>query len=294
MTWDKYYERFYDWAESTRLRQLSSLTDFGDPDEICEIANELPGEKAASKLIRKAIVYGIQFSTDNIEELEGVIDARLLEELSASLAGKLTWQQFYDCIYNWPENLQLKNSLAQKEFGPSEEVCEIAVALFDEDTATKFINNAFASGVRFNAEEIIELADYIASDSILNIVESQKTQLTEKQLDELSCFLNDDDIQKIAEISGLKVDMEFDEDIEEWEELSDSTPRRKGLGFLGALAIIASLLGGSKDNRNSGRCNGDCANCPPHYGYRYGRWYYGHHHTRGCQRGGNFGGGGPD
>ena len=41
-----------------------------------------------------------------------------------------------------------------------------------------------------------------------------------------------------------------------------------------------------REDRPSHRCDGDCANCPPHYGYRYGRWYYGHGHTRGCQRGG--------
>ena len=38
-----------------------------------------------------------------------------------------------------------------------------------------------------------------------------------------------------------------------------------------------------------GSCDGDCDNCPPHYGYRYGRWYYGHGHRHGCQRGGNGG-----
>lgn len=37
------------------------------------------------------------------------------------------------------------------------------------------------------------------------------------------------------------------------------------------------------------KCNGDCDNCPPHYGYRYGRWYYGHGHQRSCERGGNGG-----
>ena len=40
---------------------------------------------------------------------------------------------------------------------------------------------------------------------------------------------------------------------------------------------------------DSSYCNGDCAHCPPHYGYRYGRWYYGHGHQHGCQRGGNGG-----
>lgn len=36
-----------------------------------------------------------------------------------------------------------------------------------------------------------------------------------------------------------------------------------------------------------GRCDGDCENCPPHYGYRYGRYYYGHDHSHGCEFGGN-------
>lgn len=43
--------------------------------------------------------------------------------------------------------------------------------------------------------------------------------------------------------------------------------------------------------KRGGRCNGDCRNCPPHYGYRYGRWYYGHGHTEGCEFGGNSGDG---
>ena len=50
----------------------------------------------------------------------------------------------------------------------------------------------------------------------------------------------------------------------------------------------------NKPKRHNGRCNGDCANCPPHYGYRYGRWYYGHDHSEGCEFGGNRCGGGRD
>ena len=43
--------------------------------------------------------------------------------------------------------------------------------------------------------------------------------------------------------------------------------------------------------KHSGKCTGDCANCPPHYGYRHGRWYYGHGHIEGCEFGGNKGDG---
>ena len=49
-----------------------------------------------------------------------------------------------------------------------------------------------------------------------------------------------------------------------------------------------------KKKAHNGKCNRDCANCPAHYGYRYGRWYYGHNHVEGCEFGGNRGGGGRD
>jgi hypothetical protein len=49
-----------------------------------------------------------------------------------------------------------------------------------------------------------------------------------------------------------------------------------------------------KPQKHSGKCDGDCKNCPPHYGYRYGRWYYGHSHSEGCELGGNKCDGGRD
>ena len=57
------------------------------------------------------------------------------------------------------------------------------------------------------------------------------------------------------------------------------------------------VISGSHSDRkrtaeNSRRCNGDCEHCPPHYGNRYGRRYYGKGHNSGCERGGN-GGPGP-
>ncbi|MBP3628507.1 MAG: hypothetical protein J6I95_03470 [Anaerotignum sp.] len=56
------------------------------------------------------------------------------------------------------------------------------------------------------------------------------------------------------------------------------------------LLLGATLIGGlASPSNHSHYCDGDCANCPPHYGYRYGRWYYGHGHQSGCERGGNGG-----
>ena len=55
-----------------------------------------------------------------------------------------------------------------------------------------------------------------------------------------------------------------------------------------------SFSNSSKYKKHSGKYDGNCANCPPHYGYRYGRWYYAHNHMEGCEFGGNQGSGGRD
>ena len=39
MKWEDYYDRFWDWAESTKISRISSLTDFTSSAEVVEIAN---------------------------------------------------------------------------------------------------------------------------------------------------------------------------------------------------------------------------------------------------------------
>ena len=66
---------------------------------------------------------------------------------------------------------------------------------------------------------------------------------------------------------------------------------RKREKFWGILLGIGSGLAknSKKKHKHNGRCDEDCANCPAHYGYRYGRWYYGHGHQTGCEFHGNGG-----
>lgn len=76
----------------------------------------------------------------------------------------------------------------------------------------------------------------------------------------------------------------------EYKKLENISAQRGSCLGLFALIAGAQLLSGLASKTNHGHyCNGDCANCPPHYGYRYGRWYYGHGHQGGCERGGNGG-----
>lgn len=74
-------------------------------------------------------------------------------------------------------------------------------------------------------------------------------------------------------------------------------PQPKRPGFFATLFVViagVSMAGDSKQKKHNGRYNDDGANCPPHYCYRYGRWYYGHDHVHGCQFGGNRGSGSMD
>lgn len=80
--------------------------------------------------------------------------------------------------------------------------------------------------------------------------------------------------------------------------LNISRKKHKG-GFWSTLSTLSSSseqsdAWSSSKKKHSGKCDGDCDNCPPHYGYRHGRWYYGHNHIEGCVFGGNKGSGGRD
>lgn len=71
MNWDQYYEKFYDWATSTQISRMSSLTSYGASSEVAEVAQEYMDEKAASRLIKKAVAYGVQFTPEEIYDLSG-------------------------------------------------------------------------------------------------------------------------------------------------------------------------------------------------------------------------------
>lgn len=203
-TWDEYYEKFYDWSTSTQISRMSSLTSFGAPSEVAEVAQEFMDEKAASRFIKKAIAAGVQFTPDEIYDLSGCCD-----------------------------------------------------------TATMNL--------------LLESANY---------------RFTQEQLEELDGVVDEDILNKAAKRNRVTL-FDYDDEIEDDDFVVEEEQSPK-IGFFAALALGLGLAGKSSTHKHNRQCNGDCANCPAHYGYRYGRWYYGHHHTHGCEFGGNKGSGGMD
>lgn len=220
-SWDEYYEKFYDWAESTQIRNLSGLTNLGPASEVAEIIIELQSNvSAANRLLRKAVAEKLVFSADDLVEMLCNNDEALATEAVYLAADQLT-----------------------------EEDMETLYGMADDDV-------------------------------IFEICERRNLRLPEA--------LCVEDEEEDLEVDEAEVS-EYDQEMSEYEN-TQTTHRSGRLGcFWTLIAIIAGIGLSTRKNskKHNGRCNGDCANCPPHYGYRYGRWYYGHDHASGCEFGGN-------
>ena len=197
----------------------------------------------------------------------------------------MTWDEYYEGFRGWAESTQISRLSTLTDFGSSDEVCEIAINFYDEKIATRLIRKALDYGVKFTTDEIIELRNSVSEEIYTELVQANSNPYTHEKLDELYGFVDDKTIGKLAKKYKIK-------DTEEDQE----TGIVKKPGFWGTLFALfeSPSMDESSQKAHNGRCNGDCANCPPHYGYRYGRWYYGHSHVRGCEFGGNKGDGGRD
>lgn len=230
MTWDEYYDKFYDWAESTQVRYLSSLSCLGPADEVGEIIVELQiNVPASNRLLRRAVDEKLAFSGSDLVE--------------------------FACIN-------------------------------DKELAAAAVRN---SASRLTTEDMEYLYGEIDDEVIIELCKQRIIELPEDLREEE--YEGDEDSDEIEEDGPLEeVNIYIDDFVPE-----PPTPK---LGFWGTLAaILAGASAGAaadQGRRHNDRCSGDCAHCPPHYGYRYGRWYYGHDHVHGCELCGNRGSGSMD
>lgn len=201
----------------------------------------------------------------------------------------MKWEDYYNRFWDWAESTQISRISTLTDFTSSAEVAEIANEFFDEKISTRLVKRAMQNGIRFTPAEIIELGGCVAEDVFNEAIRSRRGQFTAEQYEELEGLCFDEDLlEAVAKAGGIRREID---DLPIEPEIAIVQPVRKRPGFLATLLGIASDAGSRRTH--PGRCTGDCSNCPAHYGYRYGRWYYGHHHTHGCEFGGNDGSGKP-
>ena len=211
---------------------------------------------------------------------------------------QMSWEEYYDNFYEWSPSTQRNYTYRLTGYGPAEEVWEVAQELDFYDTAfsVNFLKKAFDAGVRFTPEQVLEMVATVDKPFLNKLAEQTDGTFSREQLEEIDLLIDDASFQRISH--QAKVNIWGDESAAQKQEQDQHRlPKKKKkvdlLSALAALAAGAALADREKEKHNA-HCNGDCANCPPHYGYRYGRWYYGKGHQYGCEFGGNKGDGTPE
>ena len=219
---------------------------------------------------------------------------------------KMSWDDYYAGFYDWSPSTQKSYSYRLSDFGDAEEVFEVAseFAFDDEKFASRFIEKAIDHGVRFTPDRVMEMLLCIDKPALTKMAEHSSAPFSREQVEEMYMLIDDDAFERISQ--KQKTDIFLDEPEDDDFPQPQPQPQKPGL-FTALFAFLGMLFGSGSGEQSggnngdsgvmrghNGRCNGDCANCPPHYGYRYGRWYYGHCHNYGCEFGGNRGDGGMD
>lgn len=248
------------------------MEDIGSGDEIVDVVLEIEDEKVRCQLIRKAIKMGAQFTSDNFMNLDGELPIELYVQLGR-YAGfdhndpyfdedNMDWDDFYNAFCDWDETLCAKRIQKLTKFGPADEVREAILNMPSSSLEDMLYKKALAAGVKFTHAEKEEMGRW---DEL--IPEILETALTDEKIDKFA-----------AKAEAIVDNYEREQ------------KRQKRIGFWGVIiGLLSGINKSTSKHSHSHRCNGDCDNCPAHYGYRYGRWYYGHGHQRGCERGGNGG-----
>ena len=190
----------------------------------------------------------------------------------------MNWDDFYERFYDWADSTKLSRISSLESIGSEEDVYEIAMeyAYMGNKECTRFLKKAISLNATFSAANIIELMYSVDESFIYELAKHNNTPYSEDNIDELSVYLTPEQIKSL----GLK---------ESFTEDDDKDDNQKSGFFITLLGVLGIMGDKNSQSAHSQKCDGDCDNCPAHYGYRYGRWYYGHGHQRGCERGGNGG-----
>ena len=217
----------------------------------------------------------------------------------------IEWSYFYDKYSEWSKS-KLKSYISLLEdIDSGTELADIVADIEDDTCKVLLVQKALEFHVAFDQDDFEMLDGEIPSELFAKLARDgnitfgtneEVAQILENIYDEAG----GDALYQRAVKSGIHFTQEQLEILGRAEEEYDSPEPEShpsGSGCLGALFGIGLLFDHSGNHietdrstkKDNGRCNGNCANCPPHYGYRYGRWYFGHGHQHGCQRGGNGG-----
>ena len=210
MKWSEFYEKYWDWSDTTRRTRISSLEDVGPGAEVVEVIFEIQDQKVRSQLIRKALKLGACFTADDLVELEYEIPDALFAQL-AEYAGldkdnphldenHMTWSDFYNSYCDWSQEVLTRRVNLLNDIGPTDEIIEVfqTIALDDEKLAVQLIKKVIGAGVKFSGEQISELILTCDNAMLEQIILASADSFTTQDLDDLYACYDDKLLVDIA------------------------------------------------------------------------------------------------
>ena len=113
----------------------------------------------------------------------------------------MTWAYFYDHYDSWQESTIAQKINDLTDFGAADEIIDVLNAISEERVAIKLLLKASEAGVRFNGDELIELANLTDMDTVKELVLASLNSgitLSPDQLEELYNCMSIDLFRQIA------------------------------------------------------------------------------------------------
>lgn len=227
MRWSDYYEKINDWAVSTAVNKISSLEDMGAPDEIVDALNIIAfeDEKGATRLLNRAVQYGVKFSGENLAEIAGLCAEESFKKALYQSAEAFTAQDLEDLYCCVDDELIVELAKRYKISAPTdiaeeyeEELCPDAGMPI---SWSRFYDAFYDWKPEYAKARLQSVTDFGSDDEVLEVVqelfwddEYEASRLIMRALDagvrfkdenivELTSHCNEDTIKQVVFLSRL-------------------------------------------------------------------------------------------
>lgn len=227
MRWSDYYEKINDWEVSTAVNKISSLEDMGAPDEIVDALNIIAfeDEKGATRLLNRAVRYGVKFSGENLAEIAGLCAEESFKKALHQSAEAFTAQDLEDLYCCVDDELIVELAKQYKISAPAditeeyeEELCPDAGMPI---SWSRFYDAFYDWKPKYAKARLQSVTDFGSDDEVLEVVqelfwddEYEASRLVMRALDagvrfkdenivELTSHCNEDTIKQVVFLSRL-------------------------------------------------------------------------------------------
>lgn len=227
MTWDDFYEKINDWAVSTAVNKISSLEDMGEPDEIVDALNIIASEdeKGATRLLNRAVQYGIKFSGENLAEIADLCTEDSFKKALYQSADAFTAQDLEDLYGCIDDELIIEVARRYKISAPDDIAGEYEEELCPDVSMpiiwSRFYDAFYDWSPEYAKARLQSVTDFGTDDEVLEVVQEllwddeyeasrlvtraleHGVRFTDENIVELTSHCDEDTIKQVVFLSKL-------------------------------------------------------------------------------------------